>query len=249
MRLALGLFFLIILQLTLIFLSSVHANKIPDHYFAGFNSIDLHVRRCNSRKSCKDRYNKEVRSLTLFEKRNIEKLTKRLDSHLHKQGFSKLAEIPWKIMTFVEMENGFPHTHTDTIYIPKSLLTDPALESTLLHEKVHLFQRIYPIETNRLITEYMGFQMAIPRYKTNRLTRSNPDINQIIYRYPNSDQLLMAEYKQDATSLVDIIDRNDHPFEIMAYSIQELFSNSKNYRYPQYHEAIRSWLVRCGGGG
>lgn len=215
---------------------------IPDIYFERWNKDDLVVRGCRSIDSCKINYAKSLRDPTNRENRILHIECKKVDDAIV-DIFPLLFKIPWKIKIFngAHMENGHPHTHKQFILFPESMVRE-GIYSTLLHEKVHLFQRKYPIETNKLITHYMGFNIYLPRYKRQDSLRSNPDINQIIYTYPKSDNMLLPKYKTNPEALIDIEDMNDHPFEIMAYSIQEMIFPSKSLRYQHHHQQIHQWL-------
>lgn len=209
-----------------------------------FNATDLKVRSCSSQSECLTRYNKAIRMPNPQEQMVLVDAATHVDSLISTE-FKKLAEIPWRIRLFDgdRVENGYPHTHGSYVIMPSSMVVADSrqLVSTLLHEKVHLFQRLYPAETNHLITRYMGFSIASLANKHANL-RTNPDLNQLIYKYPD-ERLLLPTYTDNAISLSDIQDKNDHPFEIMAYSIQEMYVPLPGlYRYKQYHAVIKEWL-------
>jgi hypothetical protein len=57
-----------------------------------------------------------------------------------------LANIPWVLAKINEnYENGFPHTRLGIIFLGKlDSMIKTNLIQTLIHEKVHVYQRMYP---------------------------------------------------------------------------------------------------------
>lgn len=213
-------------------------------YFKGFNATDYKVRGCKSFEACTSLYKNNIRPLTKDELRIIEGSCIAVDSHLI--DFKLLANLPWKLATFdtKEIENGYPHTHGDTIIIPSDMINNPHVTiSTLLHEKVHLFQRQYPLETNILIINFLGFQLDSMRYQHQNIRR-NPDLNEIVYKDANG-KVVLPTYLLEAKTLTDIEDHLDHPFEIMAYTIQNMYfpiSKTIYNKYSIYMTKTRQWI-------
>ena len=99
---------------------------------------------------------------------------------------TKVARIPWKF-GFVEgqiYEYGLPHTRADIIFLAPSIIstTDEELTRTLVHEKVHIYQRAHSEDIQQWIGEnyYEAFDMISNRDKTSDI-RSNPDIGDWYY--------------------------------------------------------------------
>lgn len=134
-----------------------------------------------------------------------------------KAGLLELAEIPWKIAVLRDsLENGYPHTLESIVCLPRSFAVDAcavaaedATENTadqvaakkaarkhvlkiLIHEKVHVFQRLRPDETQRYVKVALGCQKRYRREDLhaslrNRL-RSNPDLDDWIYTCKKEDE-------------------------------------------------------------
>lgn len=106
-----------------------------------------------------------------------------------RRGHRHLADIPWKIaIVRQDVENGFPHTIRDVVCMPRPSLDEPflSLVETLIHEKVHVYQRMFPKETLDAIRG-LGYAPVCNRDELpraiRRLTRSNPDLNDTVYAF------------------------------------------------------------------
>lgn len=116
-------------------------------------------------------------------------------------------------------EGGYPHTRGDVIIIHRNILYN-GLHNILLHELVHLYQKIYPedIELYLLDNEFI---------ETNEIFdgRANPDITQKLYKNKNNETLKCV-YKTNPIHLMDVIykpineSKYEHPLEYMAYNIE-----------------------------
>ena len=136
---------------------------------------------------------------------------------------NKAANIKWKIGLINDSiyENGLPHTRNDVIIITKQVLNSYRLETTLIHEKIHVYQKLYPDD----IKEYLNTNnFKISRPKTNNV-RANPDIDEFIYKDSNGNEMY-CEYNENPKSIFDVIYypnnsvSNEHPLEYMAYNIE-----------------------------
>lgn len=123
-----------------------------------------------------------------------------------------------KVLIFSKrFEGGFPHTHGRFIMAPSiEVILIPRI---YVHEQVHIYQRYHPLEVNAFLTKLYPIK-SIATTRDN--FRSNPDTNMIIY------DNVTSKYKDNAKSLNDISDRNDHPYELMAYNLEEKILNLKN---------------------
>ena len=226
------IFYLVITILFLINTTKYHEKPIQQilhfylnksDYFGRFNSKDIALRKCKSSKECKISYISSLREPTKKEKKLLAKSTKMIDDILRNK-FNKLIEIPWKFIIFgIENESGFPHTHGPFIMLPQDFQYLRDLEKTLLHEKLHVFQRYYPLETNDLFVNYMGYRIFGIEKSDNH--RANPDTTIVVYM-DRMQNIIDNSYKKDATKLIDITDMRDHPNEIMAYELSEVLLNS-----------------------
>jgi hypothetical protein len=105
---------------------------------------------------------------------------------------------PWRVVVLRdEAEGGMPHTHGAVVCMPLSSLEAPAaaaagrdafasLVTTLVHERVHVFQRAEPDAVAAVVRRQWGMT-AHPRaqvcaaHGVADLARSNPDLDGLLY--------------------------------------------------------------------
>lgn len=114
-----------------------------------------------------------------------------------------------KIIIFdPKFENGFPHTHGN--FILASSLSQLS-KTTFKHEQIHIYQRYNPFDVNKEICKTWRIKGIYYKHDNQR---ANPDTNTI--RYESFD----SKYIKDPVSLSDIENKKDHPYEDMAYKLQ-----------------------------
>ncbi len=189
-------------------------NKSP--FFDRMTIYDLHARHVKTKEEYKKRYLLSLKPFTQEEKEELTRKTREIDNAIHEK-MPLLAEIPWKFAkTDHSIEMGYPHTLEDYI-----ILTSVPSISTLLHEKIHVFQRLYKHETEELIRNYGFHKYGL--YSDLPLARNNPDIDEFVYS--RNGQIIYQKY--NSTSPNDISDSKvtipgeyEHPYEHMAYTLQ-----------------------------
>ena len=138
-----------------------------------------------------------------------------------------ILAIPWIFALTNEdtYEDGMPHTRGNTIFLSTEVDETPRnLTKLLIHEKVHLYQRLYPQQCAAYLANH-GFVQWKLRQGVPRI-RSNPDVDPWIYIESQSQKPLMALYASDKPrNLSDVVDafnniRYEHPYELMAYTIE-----------------------------
>lgn len=141
-----------------------------------------------------------------------------------------------------ELENGYPHTHGDTICLHYPRFFDLAEKdqlSILVHEWIHVYQRFFPIPLHKYLFEVenmrvVGLRTAHPDSET---VRRNPDVNDLIYTtLSKGGRYSLLTLREGAQSLTDsemrhydednrlvqvskLVPDNEHPFEWVAYSL------------------------------
>jgi len=118
-------------------------------------------------------------------------------------------------------ENGLPHTRGNVIILNETNILSMDLISTLIHEKVHIYQKMYPQETDHFIKQ-MKFKKIDTR-KYDDMIRVNPDTNNSIYTI-NNRKMISSYNSSEPTCITDIKynERNqlyEHPLEWMAITI------------------------------
>lgn len=194
-----------------------------DGYVASLTPIDLYARDVATAAEYKDRIVKLPVDVDESKKKQITKLAQAVDQYLYQSNQHKLASVPWKIafMKGDAYENGYPHTRGDVIFLSTNEIDSVALKPTLLHEKVHVYQRMYPDEMAKYIqsNKYRAMKLR----KDEPMARSNPDLDDWIYVDPRTSKPMVALYtSQRPSSISDVVLQNaayEHPYEKMAYEI------------------------------
>jgi hypothetical protein len=211
-----------------------------DNYYKTFNDIDFRVRNI---KSINDYIINIKKSCIDIDTDNINKLikyTKIADNNIKKikiDGFDgmKCSNITWNIglVSGSLYEAGLPHTRgtmkESIIVLPDTLLsifnTQNSIVRTLIHEKIHIYQKMYPYDINK----YLNINGYIKHSKKTSFinTRANPDLDEYIYM--NKDKIIMkAVYKENASYISDVVIEPiddymyEHPLEYMAYVLSNI---------------------------
>jgi len=132
-----------------------------------------------------------------------------------------------------EYENGLPHTRGHIIFFPRRYLYSKSTASytrTLIHEKVHVYQKTVPQDTRTYLTAH-GFEVVGHRLSVRgSLVRANSDTDDFVYRVFSTGETLFAKYNSHTPESIEDIfyannstQRNEHPFERMAVDIASRF--------------------------
>lgn len=212
----------------------------PDRYMHGFSVYDLRARGVSSVREYIDRSCRLAVNFSTRHQQNLARLCSSVDISLryttdddsqwaHIINPIKLMNLPWKFALIdggTQFENGFPHTRHDIIFLFTHSLALPSEElwKLLLHEKVHVYQRVYRSEYNSGLL-HMGYTVACPRRFCAKRSRSNPDLDEYVYKNPQG-QLLLAYYPTDYPSSIGDVSyasssRVEHPNEEIAYHISD----------------------------
>ena len=202
--------------------------KDSDNYYKTFTKYDLRARGVKSIEEYKKNIFLQYQTITKKMIEKIERYTQIIDEIFYtfsKPWFNgkRAAKIPWKIAylpTTKVYEAGLPHTRGKNVIV----LTSPRnLFSTLVHEKVHLYQKKYPKDFELYLSE-KGFEKVRKRTEKDRI-RANPDIDEWIYKKGN--RVYKYVYRSAYPKSVEDVDGlYEHPCEEMAEDIEKLI-------YPQ----------------
>ena len=142
---------------------------------------------------------------------------------------SKIARIffdnnyVWKFALIGDIyEEGIPHTRTDIIFLSPKIFNynETDLITILIHESIHIYQRYNKTEMNKYLKD-KGYSVS-RRRDSEPFIRANPDLDEYIYKDKNEDELLYLYKSSMPNGINDIIpNKNEHPFETMAYEISE----------------------------
>jgi hypothetical protein len=214
-------------------------NESP--YFGKMTASDLIARKVNNIKEYKDAYVASVQPFTPREKGILLQIIKDVEPYLKQ--YKYINAIPWNLCKVsTNIEEGYPHTLKDVIILSESFFdsTKEQQKITLLHEKIHVYQRMYPVETQELIINFLGYQVKKENEDIANLKRNNPDVNDLVYGKtdfyivqlynsfsPKSLADSYAAMVKDKNSEIvplsskdvdtpDMIHQIEHPYEIMA---------------------------------
>jgi len=200
--------------------------KDRDRYVRNLSDLDLHARGVKTHVEYMNNIEDTAISFTDDEKELLERCAKDADKYLRNERFkdvdygkhlngNDIADIKWifantytnyHLDTIKEYEQGLPHTRENVILLSKNVLKNDALNltNTLLHEKIHIYQRYNPKIFDTIIKE-MGLKELDRKHFTQaKYIRSNPDTNNKLYYYPT------AKNSGSGGSILDIITGSDN---------------------------------------
>ena len=207
-----------------------------DKYISSMGKNDLAIRNAQTEKE----YKKAVKNSFCEIDENLKKILTRsclkVDKTLSLQGepnmlgvnLEKMSKLDWNIGCTCDekYENGFPHTRNNVIILPLKTIVKRDIENTLcrllLHEKVHIYQKVYKKEVEDELVSNQHFKVV----GTRENDPANPDVNGT--KYSHSDMgSFYATYQKNPKSFSDIKYAKDsssfeHPFEWVAYEIEKL---------------------------
>lgn len=206
-----------------------------DNYYDKFTDLDLSVRNVKSVQEYKKKIFNSPITIDDELKNIINKQCNLIDLTLKKykiQGFDgdKASKIGWNIgiVNDKEYEFGLSHTRKNVIIIPKYLITMQRLFNTLIHEKIHVYQKLYP-EDMEIYLKNNNFKKISNINK--KYIRANPDITNDIY-VNKENKLLICQYNSNPQNISDVTiypineDKYEHPYEYMAYTLEKEISNN-----------------------
>lgn len=225
-------------------------NVIISKYFNDLNKINLKARGCNNLEDCKKIYLENLSDFTEEEKEKLTNLIKHADDIT--EDLNRFHSVPWRLAkTSSKIENGFPYTIGKIIYISDEFLNKSRKYKlqTIIHEKLHLFQRIYPQKTQRF---YEDLEFIKIKKINDPLRRHNPDLDDYDYEYrgvrvynkfknDNPDSLsdgttvYLPYTKNIVNKMIAKNYNNEHPNEIFAHLIsKQIVKKNLNNKFVNY---------------
>ena len=202
----------------------------PDGYAHSYNRINLHAYGYDSVEEMIDDSIQVADDFTQQEKQMLIKECNKVDQFLStfdKIPFfpaKKVGEIPWVLAKTVNKryEKGYPHTRMNIIFLPEEVLTLKMLPQILIHEKVHVFSRLYPQDMKQWNDQngYISYRRLIDY----PMARNNPDIDGIVYLDKYQRETL-SQYKDPYPKSMEEATypgnefKNEHPNEALAYLV------------------------------
>ncbi len=208
-----------------------------DRYVENLSDLDIIALKSTSKKDYINKIVTDARDFTEEEKKILIKACSEADNFLKNKLDSipeingkKVAKMKW-VLSKTEgkwYEAGYPHTRENIIFITSDVIHHKDVARIMIHEKIHVFERLYPEE----IEEWMrvnGYKKH-SLLKDYPLARSNPDVNGIVYVNKEGCKTL-AQFKNknpygidDATYPCGRDWKHEHPYEHLAYIIDYKFA-------------------------
>lgn len=210
-----------------------------DDYYSTFYETDLKVRNVENTEQYKMKIQESVGYPNLYQKYKLYFAVNDAQRFFRRKkqeygefwsgcDMEKLIDIPWKfgIMNHGLYENGLPHTRKDVILLEQTLIDNIPYDScvaTLIHEKIHVYQKQYPKETSAFVLQQYT---KVKQREESDNVRANPDTDEWIYMDNETGETLKMEYVDRATRITDVKhanQRNEHPYEKMAVDIENVY--------------------------
>lgn len=208
----------------------------PDGFVASLTKWDLRARGVRTTREYVHRISTSGKDFTDAERCMVYRLARVADTK-----FAGITEIDGRVVAALEWtvakvsenyERGMAHTRRIgpgriVIFLPESALRESRddMLDTLVHEKVHMYQKAYPIETRAWI-KAQGFTPWMRRVDlaaTGVRIRSNSDLDEWVYVTPDA-RPMMIEYDTETNDEMQAA--MEHPYELMAYGIAKTVSKT-----------------------
>jgi hypothetical protein len=176
----------------------------PDGFIRSLTMADLVARHTD------DYFGKISRSALEFTPDEKNDIIKKIST------IKEFEDIQWKFaLVDSDYEQGWPHTRQDVIFLSRPI---PDAE-TLLHEKIHIFERRYPEKAEKMLSD-LGFTKTSTLIKNySPLVRSNPDVD--MYVWLNKQGVpMVALYNSENPRDMGDTNGEDHPYEYLAYTLR-----------------------------
>uniref|UniRef100_A0A6C0LD16 Uncharacterized protein n=1 Tax=viral metagenome TaxID=1070528 RepID=A0A6C0LD16_9ZZZZ len=227
-----------------------------DRYVANLSPIDLYARKVSSKEEYINIIKGEATHFNKGDKLMLDKCTKKADELLRNinintissesnldyskyLNYKDIANIKWVLAITRndnggKYEDGLSHTRKHIIFLSQDVLnySEDEIIKLLIHEKIHIYQR-YNEASFKTIIYNMGYAESTDSQEISqdklKYVRSNPDVNNKIYKNLHTGELMICLYSSDKPKNInDIIIENyamEHPYEKIAYEISEHIYN------------------------
>lgn len=208
--------------------------KDRDMYIELMSQYDIHARGCVTKEEYMEQACEAMTGINMIEYIMLAIACYMADTFFRDEMESNyipdnhnIHKLPWIfiITSGKEYENGFPHTRSNIIILPDTMIYSKNLVSLLVHEKMHIYQRY---NTNRIdeLLKINGFT----KYKTRDnypMIRANPDLNNWVYRGRDGTPMYYEYSSKEPTSIEDVIrhGESEHPYEHIAYEVEHQYTN------------------------
>ena len=236
-----------------------------DRYVAKLSPIDLYARKVSSKEEYINIIKGEATHFNKGDKLILDKCTKKADELLRNinintissesnldyskyLNYKDIANIKWVLAITrndngSKYEDGLSHTRKHVIFLSQDVLnySEDEIIKLLIHEKIHIYQRNNEALFKTIIYN-MGYAESTDGQEISqdklRYVRSNPDVNNKIYKNIHTGELMICLYTSDKPKNINdiIIEKYsmEHPYEKIAYEISEhIYNICKIEKYKQ----------------
>jgi hypothetical protein len=236
-----------------------------DRYVAKLSPIDLYARKVSSNEEYINIIKGEATHFNKGDKLILDKCTKKADELLRNinintissesnldyskyLNYKDIANIKWVLAITrsdngSKYEDGLSHTRKHVIFLSQDVLnySEDEIIKLLIHEKIHIYQRNNEALFKTIIYN-MGYAESTDGQEISqdklRYVRSNPDVNNKIYKNIHTGELMICLYTSDKPKNINdiIIEKYslEHPYEKIAYEISEhIYNICKIEKYKQ----------------
>lgn len=205
-----------------------------DKFYSSLSKHNLLLRNISDKNLFLQNINKYLYSLSDNEKCIITKAIKKANNILKKIkcpgfNFSKIQKYNWIIGCSIgtEYEFGYPHTRSNIIILNYNNIYDNDLYKTLIHERIHIYQKLFPKDIQVFLDHYKFKKIKLQ----NEYHLANPDTDEHIYSLDNKDLecIIQTNFETNFQPSEQYLEYSyndyklEHPFEFMAYLIAETY--------------------------
>lgn len=194
----------------------------PDGYVRGMSASDLCARGAQSHAAYLKKISDASDDFTILEKQRLSEAVRFVQTFYEPNesyglDSQKFRDLPWNFAKTrgKTLDNGLPHTRKTIVFLTDAAIGRSDLEDLLFHERMHVYQRMYPGDIQRALGR-MGIVRKCPSSSAPNYRR-NPDEDGYVYLNTRTKKVMGTFYaSQSPRDLVDVLRTTPHPYELMA---------------------------------
>lgn len=196
-----------------------------DGFFDRLNDINLYARNVTTIDEYKKIIKDSIIEPNLFERMCLSRIIYDINQLSFENTWVNTTDfynIPWKFIIVKDnvYEHGLPHTRFDYIILPQKMLCKK-IHETLLHEKLHVYQKKFPMKTEKYVLKYYR-----PIEANMDMARANPDTNNKIYKHIKNNTIHSCNFiNSNPENILETVvsphnhPKYEHPYEKMVYDL------------------------------
>jgi hypothetical protein len=211
-----------------------------DNYIRDMTDLDIKALKSSSKQDYLLKSISDASDFTNREKRILTRACGEADDFFNSfdkipnVNFKKIADIKWVLSkTNGEWyEQNYPHTRLDMIFISPNVINHYEVVRILVHEKMHVFERLYPNEM-RVWREAEGYK-PYKKFSEYPMRRSNPDLDGTVYLDKYGNETLVQFTTTNPSSIDDKVTypggktwKEEHPNETLAYMVDYAYAGEE----------------------